>query len=204
MATQAHAKSKSIWDPGHRPRRDRRRAAQAASADDGEEPGDVRRRGRQRADDAPVRARRGGRAARPRLRAADHVLALAHGALRELRRGDGRGTRQGAGRHAAQGADRDDRRTACCPTAGRETVPATALRKDDVGDGQGRRVHPGRRRDHRRRRVGRRVGDHRRVGAGHPRVGRRPHRRSPAARACCRTGSRSASPRIRATRSSIG
>ena len=44
----------------------------------------------------------------------------------------------------------------------------------------GRRVHPGRRRDHRRRRVGRRVGDHRRVGAGHPRVGRRPlggHRR---------------------------
>ena len=36
-----------------------------------------------------------------------------------------------------------------------------------------RRVHPRRRRDHRRRRVGRRVGDHRRVGAGHPRVGRR-------------------------------
>ena len=32
---------------------------------------------------------------------------------------------------------------------------------------------PGRRRDHRGRRVGRRVGDHRRVGAGHPRVGRR-------------------------------
>ena len=55
-----------------------------------------------------------------------------------------------------------------------------SLRKGDVVHGQGRRVHPGRRRDHRRRRVGRRVGDHRRVGAGHSRVGRRPvggHRR---------------------------
>ena len=37
-----------------------------------------------------------------RVRAADHVLALAHGAVRQLRRGDGRGARQGAGRHAAQ------------------------------------------------------------------------------------------------------
>ena len=36
-----------------------------------------------------------------------------------------------------------------------------------------RRVHSRRRRDHRRRRVGGRVGDHRRVGAGHPRIGRR-------------------------------
>ena len=58
--------------------------------------------------------------------------------------------------------------------AGRE--PAQGRRRH----GQRRRVHPGRRRDHRRRRVGRRVGDHRRVGAGHPRVRRRPlggHRR---------------------------
>ena len=60
--------------------------------------------------------RRGGPAG-PRLRAADHVLALAHRALRQLRRGDGRGARQGAGRHAAQGADRDRRESSCCPAA---------------------------------------------------------------------------------------
>ena len=39
-------------------------------------------------------------------------------------------------------------------------------------DGARRRVHPFRRRDPRGRRVGRRVGNHRRVGPGHPRGGR--------------------------------
>ena len=46
------------------------------------------------------------------------------------------------------------------------------------------RDHPRRRRDHRGHRLGRRVGHHRRVGAGHPRVRRRPlggHRRHPGA-----------------------
>ena len=40
------------------------------------------------------------------------VLAVVHGAVRELRRGDGRGPRQGAGRHAAEDADRDGREPA--------------------------------------------------------------------------------------------
>ena len=86
--------------------------------------------------------------------------------------------------------------SAAAPAARIETVPAASLRKDDVVMVKAGEFIPSRRRDHRRRRVGGRVGDHRRVGAGHPRVGRRPHRRSPAARACCRTGSRSASPPI--------
>ena len=46
--------------------------------------------------------------------------------------------------------------------------------------GRGGRHHPGRRRDHRRHRVGQRIGHHRRVGARHPRIRRRPlgrHRR---------------------------
>ena len=40
--------------------------------------------------------------------------------------------------------------------------------------GRGRRGHSRRRRDHRGRRVGGRERHHRRVGAGHPRIGRRP------------------------------
>ena len=49
------------------------------------------------------------------------ALALVHGALRQLRRGDGRGPRQGAGRRAAQGAPRRHR-----PRSSRE--PATRRR----------------------------------------------------------------------------
>ena len=50
------------------------------------------------------------------------------------------------------------------------------------GAGRDRRSDPERRRSHRGRRLGRRVGDHRRIGAGHPRERRRPlggHRRHP-------------------------
>ena len=68
--------------------------------------------------------------------------------------------------------------------------------------GGGRRADPGRRRRDRGHRLGRRVGHHRRVGAGHPRVRRRPlggHRRHPAALRPAR-GRRS--PRSRASRSS--
>ena len=46
--------------------------------------------------------------------------------------------------------------TAIAPDGTLETVPAPALRKGDVVLVDGRRVHPGRRRDHRRRRLGRR------------------------------------------------
>ena len=44
------------------------------------------------------------------------------------------------------------------------------------GRGRGQRDHPGRRRRDRRHRLGRRVGDHRRVRPGHPRERRRPQR----------------------------
>ena len=98
--------------------------------------------------------RRRDRRRRARLRAADHVLALAHRALRQLRGGDGRGPRQGAGGHAAAGEDRDGRQPG---------APGRDLRgRAGAGAPQGRhrprdgrRGDSGRRRHHRRRRVGR-------------------------------------------------
>ena len=56
-------------------------------------------------------------------------------------------------------------------------MPAPELQRGDVVVVEAGEVIPGRRRDHRGRRLGRRVGDHRRVGARDPRVGRRPLRR---------------------------
>ena len=56
-------------------------------------------------------------------------------------------------------------------------VKASELRKGDVVVVCGRRDHPRRRRRHRGDRLRGRVGDHRRVGAGHPRERRRPQRR---------------------------
>ena len=73
-------------------------------------------------------------AARPGLRAPDRPLALVHGAVRQLRRGGGRGPRQGAGGDPAQGQDRDDRQAAdrCLGRPSGSTVPAPKLRKGDV------------------------------------------------------------------------
>ena len=123
----------------------------------------------------------------PTASAADSVftgsrrdLAVVHGAVRELRRGRGRRPGQGAGRHAPQDPLGDAWPT-CCSTTDR---PSSGSRPElHVGDRvvvDRRRAHPGRRRRDRGHRVGRRVGDHRRVGAGDPRIGRRPlggHRR---------------------------
>ena len=108
-------------------------------------------------------------------------VALVHGAVRQLRRGDGRGPRQGPGRHAAQDARRDRRPACAARTARSRSVPRSTLAVGDLvrrrrparsipGDGEVDRGH----------RLRRRVGDHRRVGPGHPRVRRRPlgrHRR---------------------------
>ena len=112
------------------------------------------------------------------------ALALVHGALRQLRRGDGRRPRQGPGRRAAQDPPAqtqakklDDPRE---PSATVQTVPSSCARVGDLVLCTPGRRHPGRRRGRRRRRLGGRVGHHRRVRAGHPRVGRRPlgrHRR---------------------------
>jgi potassium-transporting ATPase ATP-binding subunit len=49
---------------------------------------------------------KGGRALQ--VQPADHAVAVVHGAVCELCRGDGGGPRQGAGGRAAQGEERDD------------------------------------------------------------------------------------------------
>ena len=97
---------------GHRPAGDRRLVPEARSAGADQEPGDVHRRGRQPADDDRLRPGAGRRHRAAAVHRTGRVLAVVHGALRQLRRGDGRRARQGAGGHAAQGEDRDDRRSA--------------------------------------------------------------------------------------------
>ena len=174
-----------LFDPPHRAARARATAfVQAAPAPHGPEPGHVRGAGRQRAHDrrAGARRRRTGDADIG-LHPAARPLALVHGALRQLRRGDGRRPGQGAGRHAAASAPGHARPSGSAipsTAATVEMVPATDAPRGDLVALHARRHHPGRRRGRRGRRVGGRVGDHRRVGAGHPRVGRRPlgrHRR---------------------------
>ncbi len=174
--------------PGDHPRRDR--ATASASSTRGSRPRNPVMfvvDGRQRADHGPLlhasSARR--RRAAERLQRPGRRVPVVHRALRQLRRGDGRGAGQGPGRHAAQDAHRDDRQAPYAPTARSRRSPATAAATSATmcvveagevipGDGDVDRGHR-----HRRR-----VGDHRRVGAGDPRVRRRPlggHRRHPGA-----------------------
>ena len=110
---------------------------------------------------------------RERLHRAGRPVPLVHRAVRQLRRGHGRGPGQGPGRDPAQDpvgdggpparARRRDRGDPEQPAAGRRRV------RRDRGRG-----HPRRRRRRRGDRHRRRVGHHRRVGAGDPRVGWRP------------------------------
>ena len=156
------------------------RQAEPAHAD--AQPGDVRRRGRRGADHDPVL--QGPRARRRRTRTcspawsplflwftvlfANFAEAIAEGrgkaqadTLRKTR--SETVARRPARRRHDRGACRAPRST----SATRCVV-------------ERRRGDPERRRGHRGHRQRRRVGDHRRVGAGHPRVGRRPlggHRR---------------------------
>ena len=121
-------------------------------------------------------------------------VAVPDGAVRQLRRGAGRGARQGPGRCPAQDPPGDaglqgppSRRQPSWTCHGSEAIeagrrPRRANRLHRVagrrpGGRRGRAGHPGRRRDHRRRRLGGRVGHHRRVGPGDPRGRRRPLRR---------------------------
>ena len=150
------------------PRRDRQ-PPQARSAPDGAEPGHVHRRDREH----PRHGHRNRRSERVRL--VDRDLALVHRPLRELRRSVGRGSGQGAGGGAAQDPRRDD----CSPSPARRHGrggPLEPAGRRGHRRRLGRRADPGRRRGDRRDRERRRVGDHRRVGAGDPRVGRRPLR----------------------------
>ena len=119
----------------------------------------------------------------PLVRRRDRVLALADGAVRELRRGDRRGPRQGAGERAPRDAHDDAAhrraRTARSRTCRRPSCSAATSWSSSAGE-----VIPADGEVDRRRRLGRRVGDHRRVGAGDPRGRRRPlggHRRHEAA-----------------------
>ena len=69
---------------------------------------------------------------------------------------------------------------ACHDDGGIEQVPSSKLRAGDMVLVSAGRIHPVRRRDHRRRRIGGRVGDHRRIRSGDSRSRRRPlggHRR---------------------------
>ena len=69
-------------------------------------------------------------------------------------------------------------RPSCSPAPARRTT--SWCRHQPQGrrrrPGRSRRHHPVRRRSDRRHRLGQRSGDHRRIGAGHPRIGRRPLR----------------------------
>ena len=177
---------------------------EARSADADEEPGDVRAGGCHGAHhrDPGSRSRHG--RSKHRIRIPDRAVAVVHGAVRELRRGDRGGPRQGPGRRPAAPAYRNPGEAAAvrryqvlqahsgAGTEGRRHRP-----------GRSRRHHSVRRRDHRRRRLGQRSGDHGRICAGHPRSPAATVRRSRAARRCCRTGSRCGSPPRRARRSSI-
>ena len=149
------------------------------------QPGDVRGRGRRRDHhhrlaDPGVRRR----AARRRRRAGlVHVhgrdLALADGRVRQPRRGARRGPRQGAGRCPAGDAHGHHR-----PPARRARGAGLGAAARRRGRRRGRGGHSRRRDRDRGHRLGGRVGDHRRIGAGDPGVRRRPqrgHRRHPRA-----------------------
>ena len=122
-------------------------------------------------------------------------LALVHRAVRQLRRGGGRGPRQGAGRHAAQ----DPHGDTVAPrldAAGRHRGAASRrpqLRRRRPSWSSGRRDDPRRRRrrrGHRDRSTSRRSPASRHRSSASPAATARP---SPAARGCCPTGSSCAS-----------
>ena len=168
----------SLFDAQDHRRRGDRRRAQARSARAGEEPGDLRHRGRLGRRHGPVRARSRRAQRAGRVLRADRRLALVHGAVRQFRRGGRRRARQGAGRRPAPDAHRHARPSATSipttlerPRPGRQRARPQLRRRRA---GRGRRHHSRRRRDHRRRRLGQRIGDHRRIRAGDPRGRRRP------------------------------
>ena len=106
----------SIWNPAIVQRAIWRLVPEAPSAHHGAQPGDVRGRGRQRADHAPPPLRPRHRRRQHRVRAADHPVAVDHRAVRQFRGGDGRRARQGPGRHACGGRRPKPSRTGNAPT----------------------------------------------------------------------------------------
>ena len=148
---------------------------QARPAARGEEPGHVRGRGRQPAHHAAL-------GARPRRAPGRRRAALVHAG------GDASGSGSPSlfanfAEAVAEGrgkAQADTLRKMRKETMARRLVDGRRGERRRLVAAQGRRrgrrgraADPGRRRDHRGHRLGRRVGHHRRVGAGHPRERRR-------------------------------
>ena len=142
---------------------------------------------------------------RERLRRPGRRLAVVHRAVRQLRRGDGRGPGQGPGRHAAQGPGRDHRPASRPPTATIVEVAVLAARRSATWCVVvGRRGDPRRRRDrrgHRHRSTSRPSPASRRRSSASPAA---TARRSPAAPGCCPTRSSCASRPSPARPSSTG
>ena len=151
-------------------------------------PGHARRRGRRGhsprvlADPRPVR-----------LRLERRGVALAHRALRATwpRPSPRAAARPQAGDAAASTRTGSTRASCATPAAGDlgDEVPGHRPAPGDVVVVDAGQTHPRRRGRRRGRGQGRRVGDHRRVRAGDPRVRRRPERRHRRHRWCSRTGS---------------
>ena len=159
------------------------RAQEARPAGPAAQPGHVRGRGRLGADHVL------GHHPPLDLRLDDHRLAVADRAVRQPGRGGGRGPGQGPGRDAApdQEGDRGPAPGRLDAGPGRPARGGGARHPAHPGRlraGRGRAADPRRRRRGRGRGLGGRVGHHRRVRPGHPRVRRRPvrgHRRDPGA-----------------------
>ena len=111
-----HPQCRQPARPGHPAAGARPVVPQARPAPALAQSGDVRRRDRFCPDHHPAGPRRAGRAAGPRLRAADQHLAVVHRAVRQFRRSGRRGARPRPGGDAAAGAHRDAGQT---PAAGR-------------------------------------------------------------------------------------
>ena len=79
---------------------------------------------------------------RERVRRPRRRVPVVHRAVRQLRRGDGRGPRQGAGRDAAQDPQRDRPPASAAPTAVVEEVASSQLHVGDLCVVGGRRGDP--------------------------------------------------------------
>ncbi len=197
------ARSSLDLGSGHRPAGGHRLDPEARPADSDQEPGDVHRRGREPPDDDRVHPGARERQRTPALHGPGRVLAVVHGALRQLRRGDGRRPRQGAGRDAAEDAHRnrgepgDGWRPARTGAGGE---PAQERRRHGAAPASSFR-RTARSSKASRRSTSRRSPASRRPSFANPAAIARP---SPAARASSRTGSRCASRPIPATRSWTG
>ena len=170
-----------------------------------EEPGDVRGRGRHRADASSTRSPTlFGYPSQAVARLPDRPrrLAVPDRAVRQLRLGAGRGARQGPGRRPAQDAAGRRRPFGCATTARSRRPSRRRCRPATVVVVEAGQIIPGDGEIIEGVAVGRRVGHHRRVGPGHPRGRRRPLRRHRRHARPVRPHRRRASPPAPASRSS--